>query len=649
MEEMMRNLISAGPAFSVLRTSTALLLFSLLVGLPIRAAAAVEIEWTTVTHPNTAADTEVMVCCGNYVGTSGYGAVPYYFRISKYETTNTQYAEFLNAVAATDTHALYNPNMGDSNSPNWGGITRSGHSGSFTYGAIAGRENMPVNHVGFYDAARFANWLHNAQPTGAQDNTTTEDGAYTITAEGIASDSIVRNPGAAVFIPSEDEWYKAAYFSKWLNRFYSYPSSRDEQMICEGPGGGATRNTAACGHPLTDYSDVGSFTRSYSPNTTYDQGGNIWEWNENNAVCGVGCRGLRGGDFGSDPDSLAAANADHRPAASKSHQWGFRVAGLPSPIPPAFEASAILHTFANDQVDGTGFPFDQKTFIARPLGARCNPANGGVPCGTASLQEGAPVVGSGTALLDTRVSPRGFTLPPSALRGSATGSLPQFDPYQHISTYASGLPDFSAHASFGPGFPYGKRTFSFPVYSGTKARVVINPGANRFGGTMRILGGMGAKRAHKYKNKTFVGTGPSAFGMGGPPCSITCYVPGAGSGFTDQQYTTSMGAATTPELILLGFSWTTGTVSVTATEGPFPTRLRRNGYDNRTPNGNGTIQMVTPQIVKWDFPNRSEPWDRYTGAIGILRIKFVPEPSRWVMMLAGITFLSIAYKRRRIG
>ena len=645
----MRNHISAKPAFTAIQTSTVLLLFSLLVWLPIREAAAVEIEWTTVVHPNNAADTEVMVCCGNYVGTSGYGAVPYFFRISKYETTNAQYAEFLNAVAATDTHALYNTSMGDPNAPNRGGITRSGHSGQFTYSAIAGRENMPVNHVGFYDAVRFANWLHNAQPTGAQDNTTTEEGAYTITAEGIASDAIARDPGATVFIPSEDEWYKAAYYWGALNRFYDYPSYRDEQMICEGPGGGTTRNAAACGHPLTDYTDVGSFTRSSSPNFTYDQGGNIWEWNENKAVCGVGCRGLRGGDFGSDPDSLAAANADYRPVASESHQWGFRVAGLPDPIPPAFEASAILHTFGNDQVDGIGFPFDQKFFIARPLAARCNPANGGVPCGTATLQKGAPVVGSGTALLDTRVSPPGFELPPSPLRATATGSLPQYPPYQYISTYVSSPNNTNAQPYFGQGFDYGKRTFSFPVYSGTKVRVAINPGANRFGGTMRILGTMGARRAHEYQNKTFVGTGPSIFGLRSRPCSITCYVIGGGAHLRNQQYETSMGDATTPEVISVGFSWTTGTVSVTATEGPFPTRLRRSGYDNRTANGLGTIQLVAPQIVKWDFPNRGEPWDRYTGGIGILRIKFVPEPSGWLMMIAGIAFLSIGHKRYRIG
>ena len=54
--------------------------------------------------------------------------------------------------------------------PDFGGITRSGSSGSFSYSAIAGRESMPVNFVDFYDSVRFANWLHNGQPTGAQDS-----------------------------------------------------------------------------------------------------------------------------------------------------------------------------------------------------------------------------------------------------------------------------------------------------------------------------------------------------------------------------------------------------------------------------------------------------------------------------------------------
>ncbi len=44
--------------------------------------------------------------------TTGFGAVAAPYRISKFEITTAQYAEFLNAVAATDSNGLYNTTMG---------------------------------------------------------------------------------------------------------------------------------------------------------------------------------------------------------------------------------------------------------------------------------------------------------------------------------------------------------------------------------------------------------------------------------------------------------------------------------------------------------------------------------------------------------
>ena len=45
---------------------------------------------------------------------------------------------------------------------------------------------------------------------------------------------------------------------------------------------------------------------------------------------------------------------------------------------------------------------------------------------------------------------------------------------------------------------------------------------------MPLLGAMGAKRAHQYKNKTIVGIGLSSFGVLGSECTITCYVSAPG-------------------------------------------------------------------------------------------------------------------------
>ena len=141
------------------------------------------IEMVTVGDPGNEADPL------NSPAVPGIGAVAYEFRIGKYEVTNTQYTEFLNSVATADLNGLYNAKMA---SDVIGGITRSGASGSYTYTVKADMGDKPVNYVSWYDALRFCNWLHNGRPTGSQDNTTTERGAYSLTgvtsvAVGLAS------------------------------------------------------------------------------------------------------------------------------------------------------------------------------------------------------------------------------------------------------------------------------------------------------------------------------------------------------------------------------------------------------------------------------------------------------------------------------
>ena len=151
-------------------------------------------EWITVGDPGNVDDTHG----------EGYGGVDYVFDIARHEVTNAQYCVFLNAVAAYDPNGLYNTSMGSG----YGGITRSGSSGSYTYSTFTGRANMPVNYVSWYDTLGFANWMHNGKPTGDQDASTTEDGAYDMS----LGSNVVRKLGARVFLPSEDEWYKAAYY-----------------------------------------------------------------------------------------------------------------------------------------------------------------------------------------------------------------------------------------------------------------------------------------------------------------------------------------------------------------------------------------------------------------------------------------------------
>jgi hypothetical protein len=89
----------------------------------------VHMEWVTVGDPGNKPDTEVMVSDR----TSGYGSVPYRYRIGKYDVTNAQYAKFLNAVASkADPHLLFFPCMDRSQCYHEGsGIARSGRPGSY--------------------------------------------------------------------------------------------------------------------------------------------------------------------------------------------------------------------------------------------------------------------------------------------------------------------------------------------------------------------------------------------------------------------------------------------------------------------------------------------------------------------------------------
>src|SRR5262245_19671973 len=90
-----------------------------------------------------------------------------------------------------------------------GDISRSGVSGSYVY-SVGANANKPVTYVSWFDAARFVNWMQNGQPTGAPGLGTTESGTYNLNG-AITGVGFTRNPGAVYSIPTDAEWYKAAY------------------------------------------------------------------------------------------------------------------------------------------------------------------------------------------------------------------------------------------------------------------------------------------------------------------------------------------------------------------------------------------------------------------------------------------------------
>ena len=297
-------------------------------------AADIGYQFVTVGNPGNAADT------------TGYGAVGYSYQMGRYDVTLAQYATFLNAVATTDTYGLYNPSMGTD--LNIAGIARTPTSSGNGYNySVIGSGDRPVTYVSLFDAARFANWMQNGQPTGAQNASTTEAGAYTLGRTMGPFDLITKTPGATFYIPTENEWYKAAYYAPALNGgaggYWKYAT---QSNILPGNVVGGTANQAnyavwngsAYVYALTNsvYSssqnyltDVGAFSGSASAYGTYDQTGNVFDWNE--AVILGSDRGQRGGWWGSS-GTLDSSGRSSGNGTNETPFIGFRLASI-EPIP----------------------------------------------------------------------------------------------------------------------------------------------------------------------------------------------------------------------------------------------------------------------------------------------------------------------------
>jgi sulfatase modifying factor 1 len=273
------------------------------------ASAYVTMDWVTVGNAGNTADP-----------LTGYGAVDHVYQIGKYEVTNAQYGEFLNAKGQSNANGIYNSNMSSY------GISQAGSFGSYTYNVTGGLANRPVVYVSWLDAARFANWMMNGQGSGD-----TETGAYTLNNTTSWYPIITANAGAQVYIPSENEWYKAAYYNAATTSYSLYPNGRN------------TITTEEANYASGSSTDVGIYSGAPSSYGTFDQGGNVSEWND--AVIEGSGRGIRGGSWYDGLDDYLLPST-HRWSTNQNHDdfynIGFRLASaIPEPT------SLVLTMFAS--------------------------------------------------------------------------------------------------------------------------------------------------------------------------------------------------------------------------------------------------------------------------------------------------------------
>lgn len=376
----------------------------------------------------------------NHPDSNSFGSVDYLFQIGKYDITAEQWCALLQAVATkSDLYGLFNEQM--QKDPASCSIKRTivvdpaTHRNSYCYKIIRKRDGdteakndpdsldrgkLPITYVDFYAAVRYCNWLSLGQPNIGEENIhSTEDGPYTIqgkicrahfTPSQQAYDHS-KWPGGLWRLPSEDEWYKAAYYEKatpaseshyWLystrsdSAPYNFIDENYNQPRFDAQGEALNGSIANANYTFTgddplDFTSayvnkrtmekapyvtpVGAFHYSKGPFGTYDMGGNVMQWvdnrsNErlsNGSLQTVQVTALRGGSWKSDDEHISSTNSEvpiatiinndsgeHETSILKysSNDVGFRVACMqPDPVDYNTAIARIMDQYKRDWHD----------------------------------------------------------------------------------------------------------------------------------------------------------------------------------------------------------------------------------------------------------------------------------------------------------
>ena len=253
---------------------------------------------------------------GNAADTTTYGAVPYEYRVGKYEITQDA-------------------------------ITKATASGMANVTAGAWTGNQPAANITWYEAAAFVNWLNTS---------TGKTAAYNLTFSGnwsmnlwssadawqLGGENLYRNKDAFYFLPSENEWYKAAYYNAAGTNYFLYPtaSSTAPTAVASGTSAGTAVYDSAASDPAIVASAGG-----LSPYGTMGQGGNVFEWNES-AFDGSNSsssenRALRGGGWFSSSFGLRSSTRFDSVPSGEAVSYGFRVASPVAVPEPSTYAMAL--------------------------------------------------------------------------------------------------------------------------------------------------------------------------------------------------------------------------------------------------------------------------------------------------------------------
>jgi hypothetical protein len=220
--------------------------------------------------------------------TIGRGSVPYAFRIGRTEITTSQYLEFINTFATSETPPAHFDQFGP---VHWGAHVDPTYSGPglrFALNAAPSAGMYPVGGIGWFDAALYCNWLQNGKQSSPASLLT---GAYDTSlwsipwVPGGPNVSWSRTSSAQYWIPTLDESLKAAHYDPNRNGpgqdgWWLYKNSSDQPGTPGPPGVGTT----SAGYSLPNWGEwsipLGAYPQSLSPWGLLDTSGGATEWTE---------------------------------------------------------------------------------------------------------------------------------------------------------------------------------------------------------------------------------------------------------------------------------------------------------------------------------------------------------------------------------
>ena len=215
------------------------------------------------------------------------------------------------------------------------------------------RPAMPATDVSWNEAARFVNWLNTSkgfsvaykfasQPWDVGYFSNDDILLWEPADAGYDAANLFRNSQAHYFLPSTDEWYKAAFYDPNANGgaggYWDYPTGSDS--VPTAVASGTDEGTVVWDQPLQQGPADITLAGGLSPYGVMGQAGNVFEWEETEFDLmndnPSSSRGMRVSYWFTPFDSELSAssrgvNEPGTPPLGTDERQGFRVASVPEP------------------------------------------------------------------------------------------------------------------------------------------------------------------------------------------------------------------------------------------------------------------------------------------------------------------------------